>query len=76
MTANGWLQILFLLLMVLLITKPLGGFMARVFGRERTWLDPVMRPAERVLYKLTGVELTRWIGRSTRWHYFCSAASP
>jgi len=32
MTANGWLQIFFLLLVVLLITKPLGGFMARVSG--------------------------------------------
>ncbi len=56
MTANGWLQILFLLVMVLLITKPLGAFMARVFSRERTWLDPVMRPCERVIYKLTGVD--------------------
>src|SRR5882672_7338165 len=56
MTANGWLQIFFLLLMVLLITKPLGAFMARVFGRERTWLDPVMRPVERILYRLTGVD--------------------
>jgi K+-transporting ATPase ATPase A chain len=56
MTANGWLQILFLLLVVFLITKPLGGFMARVFGRERTWLDPVMRPVERILYRLTGVD--------------------
>jgi potassium-transporting ATPase potassium-binding subunit len=56
MTANGWLQVFFLLLVVLLITKPLGGFMARVYGRERTWLDPVMRPVERVLYRLTGVD--------------------
>ena len=56
MTANGWLQILFLLLVVFLITKPLGTFMARVFGRERTWLDPVMRPVERILYRLTGVD--------------------
>jgi len=56
MTANGWLQIFFLLLVVLLVTKPLGSFMARVFGRERTWLDPVMRPVERILYKLTGVD--------------------
>jgi len=58
MTANGWLQILFLLLVVLLVTKPLGAFMARVFGRERTWLDPVLRPCERVIYKLTGVDDT------------------
>ncbi|MGA2019160.1 MAG: potassium-transporting ATPase subunit KdpA [Candidatus Sulfotelmatobacter sp.] len=56
MTANGWLQISFLLVVVLLLTKPLGSFMARVFGRERTWLDPVMRPMERILYRLTGVD--------------------
>ena len=56
MTANGWLQILVFLLVVFLVTKPLGGFMARVFSRERTWLDPVMRPVERILYRLTGVD--------------------
>jgi len=56
MTANGWLQIFFLLLVVLLITKPLGAFMARVFARERTWADPVLRPVERLLYRLTGVD--------------------
>jgi K+-transporting ATPase ATPase A chain len=56
MTANGWLQILFLLLVVFLVTKPLGGFMARVFNRERTLLDPVMRPVERILYRFTGVD--------------------
>jgi K+-transporting ATPase ATPase A chain len=56
MTANGWLQIIFFLLCVFLATKPLGSFMARVFARERTWLDPVMRPVERILYKLTGVD--------------------
>ncbi|MGA7592255.1 MAG: potassium-transporting ATPase subunit KdpA, partial [Candidatus Sulfotelmatobacter sp.] len=56
MTANGWLQIFFFLLVVFLVTKPLGGYMARVFGRERTWLDPVMRPLEKILYKVTGVD--------------------
>ena len=58
MTANGWLQIFFLLFVVLLVTKPLGGFMSRVFARERTWLDPVMRPAEKILYRLTCVDET------------------
>ena len=41
MTANGWLQIFFFCCWwCSLVTKPLGAFMARVFGRERTWLDP------------------------------------
>ncbi len=56
MTANGWLQILVFLLVVFLVTKPLGTFIARVFSREHTWLDPVMRPLERVLYRLTAVD--------------------
>jgi potassium-transporting ATPase potassium-binding subunit len=37
-------------------TKPLGVFMAKVFSRERTFLDPVMRPIERMVYRLTGVD--------------------
>ena len=36
---------------ILLVTKPLGVFMARVFNRERTFLDPVLRPVERLLYR-------------------------
>jgi K+-transporting ATPase ATPase A chain len=55
MTANGWLQICLFLLVILVLTKPLGVFMARVFNREKTFLDPVMRPMERLLYRLTGV---------------------
>ena len=63
MTLNGWLQILFFLAAVFLVTKPLGSFMARVFTRQRTWLDRVIRPVERLVYRLTGVDEThdmRW----------------
>jgi K+-transporting ATPase ATPase A chain len=59
MTANGWLQIALFLLAVFLVTPVLGGFMARVFTRQRTWLDPVCRPIERLVYRLTGVDETR-----------------
>ncbi len=55
MTFNGSLQILLFFAVVLAITKPMGIYMARVFSRERTWLDPVLRPVERLLYKFTGV---------------------
>jgi K+-transporting ATPase ATPase A chain len=55
MTANGWFQILFFLGAIALVTPALGSFMSRVFGRQRTWLDPVLRPIERLIYKLTGV---------------------
>jgi K+-transporting ATPase ATPase A chain len=63
MTNNGWFQILFFLLVVLAVTKPLGTYMARVFNREKTFLDPVMRPIEKLVYRLTGVDETqemRW----------------
>ena len=56
MTANGWLQILLFLVVIFLVTKPLGIFMARVFNREKTFLDPVLRPIERLLYRVTGVD--------------------
>jgi potassium-transporting ATPase potassium-binding subunit len=56
MTLNGWLQIAFFLLAILLVTKPLGVYMARVFNRERTFLDPILRPIERLLYRLTFVD--------------------
>ena len=56
MTVNGWFQILFFLALILLVTKPLGVFMARVFNRERTFMDPVLRPVERLLYRVTGVD--------------------
>ncbi|HLJ28413.1 MAG TPA: potassium-transporting ATPase subunit KdpA [Candidatus Angelobacter sp.] len=55
MTLNGWMQILFFFAVVLLVTKPVGIFMARVFSRESTWLDLVLRPIEKVIYKLTAV---------------------
>ncbi len=56
MTLNGWLQILLFLVLVFLVTKPMGVFMARVFNREKTFLDPVMRPVERLIYRVTGVD--------------------
>jgi len=59
MTLNGWLQILFFFALILAVTKPLGVFMAHVFNREKTFLDPVLRPVERLIYKLTGVDEER-----------------
>jgi K+-transporting ATPase ATPase A chain len=55
MTANGWLQIAFFFLLLLLAAKPLGLYMARVYERQKTWLDPVLGPVERLLYRITGV---------------------
>jgi K+-transporting ATPase ATPase A chain len=68
MTTNGWLQIFFFLAVVLAITKPLGSFMAKVFNREKTLLDFALRPIERLLYKVCGVNEDRemrWIEYGT-----------
>jgi K+-transporting ATPase ATPase A chain len=56
MTANGWFQIGVYLVVIAAITKPMGIYMARVFSGEKTFMDPVMRPLERVVYRLTGVD--------------------
>jgi potassium-transporting ATPase potassium-binding subunit len=56
MTANGWFQIALFFVVLLVITKPIGVFMARVFAREKTFLDPVLRPVERLLYRCTGID--------------------
>jgi len=62
MTANGWLQIAVFLLLVLAVTKPLGVYMTRVFNRERTFLDAPLRPLERLICRLTGVDQDREMG--------------
>jgi potassium-transporting ATPase potassium-binding subunit len=56
MTLNGWVQIAIFLALILAVTKPMGVFMTRVFNREHTFMDPVLRPVERLLYRLTGVD--------------------
>jgi K+-transporting ATPase ATPase A chain len=56
MSANGWFQIGFFLLVIFLITKPLGLFLARVFSDEKTFLDPMSRPIEKLVYRLTGID--------------------
>jgi len=56
MTPNGWLQIAIFFGILLVITKPLGIYMARVFERERTFADPLFNPVERLLYRITGVD--------------------
>ncbi len=58
MTNNGWFQIILFLLVVLALTKPLGAFMTRVFNREKTFLDFLLCPVEKLLYRLTGVDDT------------------
>lgn len=55
MTALAYLKIAVYVLLVLAVTKPLGLYMSRVFSGERTFLDPVIGPVERLVYRLGGV---------------------
>ncbi len=55
MTTNGIFQILVYLAVLVLLVKPLGAFMARVYQRERTFLDPVLGPLERLIYRLAKI---------------------
>src|SRR6267154_3782754 len=55
MTQNGWFQIGLYLFVIFLVTKPIGVFMTRVFNREKTFLDAVLLPIEKLVYRLTGV---------------------
>jgi K+-transporting ATPase ATPase A chain len=58
MTTSNLLQYVVFLLIVSLLVKPTGAYLARVFSGERTWLDPMMRPLERIIYRLAGVDPT------------------
>jgi K+-transporting ATPase ATPase A chain len=59
MTGNGWFQIFLFFCLVLALTKPLGNFLYRVYERKPTFLDPVLRPIERLIYRVCGVDDTK-----------------
>jgi len=64
-TTNSILQVLLFLILVLLIAKPLGLYMQKVFAGQRTWLSPVFSPVERVFYKACGTSVEEeqgWLG--------------
>ena len=56
MTIIGWVQVALFGVIVILITRPLGGYMTRVFNGERTLLSPLLRPVERAVYWCCGVD--------------------
>ena len=59
MTLIGWTQILLYCAIVVALVKPLGWYMTRVFNGERTFMSPVLRPVESVLYRIGGVDEKR-----------------
>jgi potassium-transporting ATPase potassium-binding subunit len=58
-TFNGVAQIAVYFLLLLLITKPIGLYLNAVFAGRRTWLSPVLRPVERAVYWVSGVDEER-----------------
>ena len=65
MTANGFVQIALYCVVVTLLVKPFGFYMTRVFNGERTFLSPILRPVERIIYSLSRVnerEEQSWVG--------------
>jgi len=59
MTGNGWFQIFLFFCLVLGLTRPLGNFLYRVYERKPTFLDPILRPIERLIYRICGIDDTK-----------------
>src|SRR5258706_4354545 len=59
MTVQGWMLILLYCAIIVALVKPVGGYLTRVFNGERTFLSPVLRPVERGLYAIAGVDASR-----------------
>jgi K+-transporting ATPase ATPase A chain len=62
MTGNGWFQIFLYFAAVLLLTKPIGVFLYRVFERKKTFLDFALRPIEKLIYRVSGVNEEQEMG--------------
>jgi potassium-transporting ATPase potassium-binding subunit len=68
MTGFGWFQIFLYFVALLLVTKPMGAYMYRVFERKRTALDFVLRPIEKLIYRICGIDEEkemRWLEYGT-----------
>jgi potassium-transporting ATPase potassium-binding subunit len=73
MTFVGWLQIAVFMTAIGLLTRPLGGYLARVYSGQRTLLQPVIGPIERMLYRVSGVKAEReqnWLQYATSFLVF------
>ncbi|HTP01222.1 MAG TPA: potassium-transporting ATPase subunit KdpA [Anaerolineales bacterium] len=69
MNPYSWAQLVFYLVVLLALAKPLGSFMARVYQGERTFLDPVLGPVERLIYRAAGIDA----GKDMNWKVYAIA---
>lgn len=77
MNWHGWAEILFPLAFTLALGFPLGAYLARVWNGGRTWLDPVLRPLERGIYRLSGIDPAQsqtWLGYTVALLAFSAAS--
>src|SRR5258706_7483944 len=56
MNIYSWMQLIFYMVVLLALAKPLGSFMAKVYQGKRTFLDRILGPVERFVYRLSGVK--------------------
>jgi potassium-transporting ATPase potassium-binding subunit len=59
MTVNGWLQFGIFFAVLVALMRPLGIYIARVLEGQKTFMDPVMRPVEHAIYKLSSIDASR-----------------
>jgi K+-transporting ATPase ATPase A chain len=60
MNANGWIQLAFFSILLLGLTKPMGLYLVQVLDvNGRTWLDPALKPVERLIYRFAGIDPTQ-----------------
>ena len=69
MSANGWFQFALFSLILVAVARPVGLYLTRVLEGQRTWLDPVFGPVERLVYRLTGVNA----GHEMNWREYAFA---
>ena len=66
MPASGWIQLVVFSILLLALTKPMGLYLVRVLDANgRTCLDPALKPVERLIYRLAGLDPAReqdWLG--------------
>ena len=56
MNIFSWLQLIFYMVVLIALAKPIGLYMTRIYQGEKTFLDPVFRPVEKLIYRLSGVQ--------------------
>ena len=77
MNPQGWMEIILTVALSVALAAPLGVYLARVWSGERTWLDPLLRPVERLIYAGAGIKSDKsqnWTGYAAAFLTFSAAS--